>query len=118
LPRKPVLHEQDYVVSDGPIRLTVVVGERQFGSSLVFVDDHEVANGEIEDLSLGDGDKLEGRTLSVYTIVTDIRSDTDDMALTWILVGGGHRLTSTATGTPAKKFGSQMFKAVFHFVAH
>ena len=118
MPRKPVLHEQDYVVSDGPIRLTVVVGERQFGSSLVFVDYHEVANGEIEDLSLGDGDKLEGRTLSVYTIVTDIRSDTDDMAVTWILVGGGHRLTSTATGTPAKKFGSQMFKAVFHFVAH
>jgi hypothetical protein len=40
------------------------------------------------------------------------------MAVTWILVGGGHRLTSTATGTPAKKFGSQMFKAVFHFVTH
>jgi len=118
LPRKPVLHEQDYVVSDGPIRLTVVVGERQFGSSIVFINDDEIANGEIEDLSLGDGEKLEGRTLSVYTIVTDVRSDTDDMAVTWILVGGGHRLTSTATGTPARKFGSQMFKGVFRFVTH
>ena len=106
------------MVSDGAVRLTVVVGERQFGSSIVFVDDEEIANGEIEDLSLGDGGKLEGRTLSVYTIVTDVRSDTDDMAVTWILVGGGHRLTSTATGTPARKLGSQMFKGVFHFVTH
>jgi hypothetical protein len=118
LPRKPVLHEQDYVVSEGPIRLTVVVGERQFGSSIVFIDDHDIANGEIEDLSLGDGAKLEGRELTVYTIVTDVRSDTDDMAVTWILIGGGHRLTATATGAPAKKFGSQMFKAVFHLVTH
>ena len=116
--RKPVLHEQDYVVSDGPIRLTVVVGERQFGSSIAFVDDDEIANGDIADLSIGDGKSLEGRTLSVYTVVTDIRSDTDDMAVTWILIGGGHRLTSTATGAPAKKFGSQMFKGVFHFVTH
>ncbi|HEX6574136.1 MAG TPA: hypothetical protein VF042_04125 [Gemmatimonadaceae bacterium] len=118
MPRKPVLHEQDYVVSDGPIRLTVVVGERQFGSSLVFVNDDEIANGGIADLSLGDGEKLEGKTLTVYTIVTDVRTDTDDMSVTWILIGGGHRLTSTATGAPAKKFGSQMFKAIFRFVTH
>jgi hypothetical protein len=116
LARKPVLHEQDYVVSDGAIRLTVVVGERQFGSSIVFIDDDVVANGDVEDLSLGDGDKLDGRDLVIYTLVTDIRRDVDDMAVTWILSGGAHRVSATATGTPAKKFGSQMFKAVFRFV--
>ena len=116
--RKPVLHEQDYVVSDGPIRLTVVVGERQFGSSIVFVDNDEIGNGDIEDVQLGDGDKLEGKTLVIYTVVTDIRSDSDDMSVTWILIGGGHRLTATETGQAAKKFGSQMFKGVFRFVTH
>ena len=117
LARKPVLHEQDYVVSDAAIRLTVVVGERQFGSSIVFIDDDVVANGDVEDLSLGDGDKLEGKALVIYTLVTDIRRDVDDMAVTWILSGGAHRVSATATGTPAKKFGSQMFKAVFRFVS-
>ena len=65
----------------------------------------------------GDGDKLEGRTVAIYSLVTDIRRDADDMAVTWILVGGGHRLSATATGTPAKKFGSQMFKGIFHFIS-
>ena len=115
--RKPVLHEQDYVVGGGAIRLTVVVGERQFGSSIVFIDDDVAANGDVEDLSLGDGDKLDGRTLVIYTLVTDIRRDVDDMAVTWILSGGAHRVSATATGTPAKKFGSQMFKAVFRLVS-
>ena len=115
--RKPVLHEQDYEVSEGAVRLTVVVGERQFGSSIVFLDDDVVANGDIDSVVVGDGDKLEGRTISIYTLVTDIRRDADEMSVTWILAGGVHRLSATATGTPAKKFGSQMFKGIFHFIS-
>jgi len=117
LARKPVLHEQDYEVSEGAVRLTVVVGERQFGSSIVFLDDDVVANGDIDSVVVGDGDKLEGRTISIYTLVTDIRRDADEMAVTWILAGGVHRLSATATGTPAKKFGSQLFKGIFHFIS-
>jgi hypothetical protein len=115
VPRKAVLHEQDYVVIDGPVRLTVVVGERQFGSSMVFLDDDMIANGVIEELPLGNGGKIEGKTLTVYTLVTDIRSNTDEMSVTWLFTGGAHRLSETETGSASKKFGSQMFKGVFHF---
>ena len=115
MPRKPVLHEQDYIVADGPVRLSVIVGERQFGSSMVFIDDDQVANGIVEELILGDGDKLEGSSLVIYTLVTDIRDNTDEMSVTWIIAGGSHRVMATATGTPAKKFGSQMFKGIFRF---
>ena len=115
--RKAVLHEQDYVVSDGAIRLTVVVGERQFGSSMVFLDDELIANGVVEDLPLGSGKRLDGRTAAIYTLVTDVRDNTDDMAVTWIVIGGAHQSSHTETGRPAKKFGSQMFKAVFHFTS-
>ena len=115
--RKAVLHEQDYIVSDGPIRLSVVVGERQFGSSMVFLNDDLIANGIIEDLSIGNGGKIEGKTLSVYTVVTDIRDNTDEMSVTWILTGGDHRTTGTQTGKPAKNFGSQMFKGVFRLTS-
>jgi hypothetical protein len=112
--RKAVLHEEDYVVSDHPIRLSIVVGERQFGSSMVFLDDNLVANGIVEELPLGEGNDLQGKTLTVYTLVTDIRENTDDMSVTWILAGGAHRTSETEVGRPAKKFGSQMFKGVFH----
>lgn len=113
--KKPVLHEQDYIVAGGPIRLSIVVGERQFGTSMVFIDDEQVANGIVEELILGDGDALEGSTAVIYTLVTDVRDNSDEMSVTWIIAGGAHRVTATATGTATKKFGSQMFKGVFHF---
>ena len=115
--RKAVLHEQDYVVSDGPVRLTVVVGERQFGSSMVFLDDDLVANGDIDELPIGNRGKLDGKTLVVYTMVTDVRENTDKMSVTWILTGGDHKLNETETAEPSKKFGSQMFKGVFHLTS-
>ena len=113
--RKPVLHEQDYVVANGQIRLSIVVGERQFGSSMVFIDDEQVANGIVEEFILGDGKELAGSTCVIYTLVTDVRDNTDEMSVTWIIAGGSHRVMATGTGAPAKKFGSQMFKGVFHF---
>ena len=55
------------------------------------------------------------KTATIYTLVTDIRDNSDEMSVTWIIAGGAHRVIATATGTPTKKFGSQMFKGVFHF---
>lgn len=113
MPKKAVLYEQDYLVSDGNVRLSVVVGERQFGSSMVFLDDDLLGNGDIEELPVGKGQKLDGKTLVVYTLVTDVRENTDEMSVTWILAGGENRAIATATGAASKKFGSQMFKGVF-----
>lgn len=111
--RKPVLHEEDYDAGDGPIRLTVVVGERQFGTSVAYLDDKAIANGDIDGIRIGDAKDLGGKTLTIYTLVTDIRDSTDEMAVTWILGGGEHRLSATETGKASKDFGSQMFKGVF-----
>jgi hypothetical protein len=111
--KKAVLHEEDYKVTDGPMRLSVLVGEKQFGSSMVFLNDELIANGIVDELPVGNGN-LDGCTLTIYTLVTDIRDNTDDMSVTWILTGGAHRLSATETGSVSKKFGSQMFKAVFH----
>ncbi|HEU4878713.1 MAG TPA: hypothetical protein VFT21_04640 [Gemmatimonadaceae bacterium] len=114
MPRKAVAHEQDYAVSEGPVRLTVVVGDRQYGSSMVFLDDEPVANGDIEELPLG-GLELAGRTATVYTIVTDVSDATDDLSVTWMLTGGRKRAVATEKAPASKKFGSQMFKGTFHF---
>jgi hypothetical protein len=108
-----VLHEDEYETGDGQVRLTVVVGERQFGTSIVYIGKDAIANGDIDGLKLGEGIELRGKELTVYTLVTDIRNNTDDVAVTWVLNGGEHKLSATETGKVAKNFGSQIFKAVF-----
>jgi len=113
--RKAVLHEEDYKIADDIIRLSVVVGERQYGTSIVFFDDEAIANGDIDELPLGEGPALEGKAVEVYTMVTDVRDNTDDMSVSWILTGGKKKLIATESSSASKKFGSQMFKGVFHF---
>ncbi len=111
--RKPVLHEDEYQAGDGQVRLTVIVGEKQFGTSIVYLGHDAIANGDIDQLKLGEGKDLRGKELVVYTLVTDIRNNTDEVAVTWILNGGEHKLSATETGKVSKEFASQMFKAVF-----
>jgi len=115
MPRKAIAHEEKYVVVDAPVTLTVVVGERQYGSSIVFLDDEMIANGDIRNLTLGRGPALVGRTATVYTLVTDIRSGTDEMSVTWSLSGGADYASATKSRAVAASFGSQMFKGIFHF---
>lgn len=117
MPRKAVVHEADYAVADGTVRISVWVGERQLGTSIVYLADEAIANGDIEELPLGTGAALSGKTAEVYTMVTDIRDDTDEMAVTWRLTGGRSKLTVSETGSPPKALGSQMFKGIFHFTA-
>lgn len=115
MPRKAVAYEQDYAVGNEQIRLTVLVGDRQYGSSMVFVDDELIANGDIDEIPLGAGGDLEGKAAVVYTVVTDIRNRKNEMSVTWILKGGKKSLTVEKTGSAPKSFGSQMFKAAFQF---
>jgi hypothetical protein len=115
MPRKAVVHEGEYKVADGTVRISVSVGERQLGTSIVYLEDEPIANGDIEELPLGKGPALEGRTAEIYTMVTDVRSDSDEMSVTWILTGGSKKLAVTRSGSPPKEFGSQMFKGVFRF---
>ncbi|MEO8193086.1 MAG: hypothetical protein ABI681_04490 [Gemmatimonadales bacterium] len=117
MPRKAIAHEQDYMVRDGVVTLTVVVGERQFGSSMVFLDDEILANGEIRNLPLGSGHRLAGKTATIYTVVTDIQAVTDEMSVTWNLTGGARPASASRSRAATASFGSQMFKATFHFTA-
>lgn len=113
MPRKPISVEAEYTLADETVRLTVMVGDRQYGSSMVFLDDELLANGDIDEVPLGNGAELDGKMLSVYTVVTDVRDRKAEMSVTWILTGGMKRLKLEETGAAPKSFGSQMFKAVF-----
>jgi hypothetical protein len=113
MPRKPIAVRKKYAVGPGQVRLSVAVGDRQYGTSMVFLDDELLANGDIDELPLGSGEEIGGRTVTVYTVVTDVRDRKNDMSVTWILTGGDKTATIEKSGSGAKSFGSQMFKAVF-----
>lgn len=117
MPRKPISVEAEYTLADDIVRLTVMVGDRQYGSSMVFLDDELLANGDIDEIPLGRGRDLDGKTLAIYTVVTDVRDRKAEMSVAWILTGGMKRLKLEETGAAPKSFGSQMFKAVFELVA-
>jgi hypothetical protein len=116
VPRKPIAVEDKYPVSDGEVRLSVLVGDRQYGTSMVFVDHELVANGDIDGIPLGRGPDLTGKAVSIYTVVTDVRNKKTEMSVTWVLTGGQKQLTVEREATTSKGFGSQMFKAVFEFI--
>ena len=80
---------------------------------MVFLDDGLVSNGDIDELPIGKGSVLQGKILTIYTVVTDIRDKKNDMSVTWILTGGEKTLTVEKEGSAARSFGSQMFKAEF-----
>ncbi len=117
MPRKPIAVEDEYAVSEDEVRLTVLVGDRQYGTSMVFLEDELVANGDIDSLPLGKAPGLVGKAASIYTVVTDVRNKKNEMSVTWILTGGPKKLTVEREATTSKGFGSQMFKAVFEFVS-
>ena len=117
MPRKPISVEEEYPVTRGLVRLSVLVGDRQYGTSMVFLDDDLLANGDIDSVPLGNGPELLGKAVSIYTVVTDVRNKKTEMSVTWVLDGGRERLTFEREGTTSKGFGSQMFKAVFDFVS-
>ena len=73
--------------------------------------------GDIDEVPLGNGAELDGKTLAIYTVVTDVRDRKAEMSVTWILTGGKKRMKLEETGGGPKSFGSQMFKAVFEMVS-
>jgi hypothetical protein len=83
----PVL-STEYVVGDGPITLSVVIGNKQLGASLVKVGTREVARGDVTGLNLGKGVALKGQRAVIKAIVTDINDQTDLTTYHLELLGG------------------------------
>jgi hypothetical protein len=74
-------------VANGPVALTVVIGEGQLGASTVFRNGQAVVRGGvvIADLSLGDGAQLRGNSVVVESIVNDISTHTNRMSVKYVI---------------------------------
>jgi hypothetical protein len=65
------------------VRLSIEVGNAQIGGSIIRFDDGKdiIAKGEINDIMLGDGAHLVGKTIRVTTNVLDSNPDSNKISV-------------------------------------
>jgi hypothetical protein len=87
--------ENDFTcrLTDGPVSLTVTIGEGQLGATSVFRKDVRLVRGGvvIAGLRLGDSDDLVDDAISVESIVNDISTQTDRMSVRYVVENAGRR---------------------------
>jgi hypothetical protein len=109
--------QTDYHVADKEVKISVVIGEAQIGSSLVMLDEKEKAKGEkIVDCSLGNGPDLKGKTLLVKTTVNDVSDKTNLTSVTYQLKGGKEDANYLLDATVANEGDSMLYRATFKMV--
>ena len=78
----------------GPVNLSVTVGNRQAGSSLVQLDGKKLTSlgGERDsfnlDISDPNNESLSGKTIDLFTTITDINDDNNDISFRLKLTEG------------------------------
>lgn len=116
---EPQVIQEKYVVVDGPIGLSVVVGNAQFGLIDVRFQGTQTplerkSNSVM--LDLGQGGELIGKTLIVRSIVSDVNPSTNRMIVTHVLSGGPENEVFTMRGEVEQESDFLLFRAEFTFV--
>jgi hypothetical protein len=105
--------DKDYRVGDGTVRLSLVIGEGQFGRSDVRLNTQRIVrvSGSIGNLLVGNGEDVSGKTLRIRTIVHDTVAATNRMSVTYKLTGGPSDKEFTSKGEVEKEGGNLVFDA-------
>ena len=105
-----------YQVESDNVCLTVDIGNGQEGGSVVCLDGVVLPTGEVQNLKVGSGRDLNGKTLTIETVVTDTLTETNKTSVTWILTGGTQRLEKTRSKGVTNVGASEIYRARFTFV--
>lgn len=111
-----VITNDDYNVGAGAgdVRLALTIGEGQFGTSRVKLNEKELvtASGPIS-LRIGKRSEVKGKKLFVRSIVNDVNTLTNRMSVTYRLTGGTSERKTTAKGRVAQEGDFLVFEANF-----
>jgi hypothetical protein len=77
-----------YQTGSGSTKLDIVIGDAQIGASVVKLNRKIMANGEVEALDLGDGEKLSGKTILTKSVVSDVNDATNRTSVEYIFRRG------------------------------
>jgi hypothetical protein len=114
---KRVSIETSYKVATDVVTLSIVIGDAQMGASIVKLDDRELGEpGEIDDLVVGKGPTIKGKTLFVKSVVTDINDMTNHTSISYELKGGAAPQTFTAQSDVENEGDSVIYRATIHLI--
>ena len=108
--------DRTYTVGTRDVFLSLLIGEGQFGTSDVLLDDKQLvrASGPIK-LLVGRGPDVDGSTLLVRSIVNDVSTQTNRMSITYRFTGGKSSEEFIARGRSDDEGGLLIFEATFTF---
>jgi len=113
---KSVTLVTDYQIADAVVKLSVVIGDAQIGSSIVKLGSTPLGKGAIEALPVGAGPAVRGNPLFVKTIVTDINDSTNHTSVTYRLTGGRVDQEFHSAGTVDENGDSVVYRARFNLI--
>jgi hypothetical protein len=102
-----------YEVSQGDVTLTIKIGDAQLGASIVKLEEKELGIGKIENLQIGKGPDIAGKTLSIKSIVSDVNDKTNHTSICYVLKGGKVDKEYDLGGTVDEEGASIIYRAKF-----
>lgn len=104
-----------YEIGTEDVFLSLNIGEGQFGTSDVFVEDTSIlrASGSIGRLRLGAGIRLTGKDVLIRSVVTDVSTLTNKMSVTYLLSGGKKDKKIAVKSSVSKPGASLVFETTF-----
>jgi hypothetical protein len=106
-----------YAVGSGSVTLTVIIGNAQIGASRVKLDGKEIDRGQIEDLIVGNGPQIIGKTLSIKSAICDVSDKTNVLTVRYTLKGGKSDKNFDLEDSVAIEGDSLVFRATIGFQA-
>jgi len=106
-----------YEVAKANVYLTIVIGNAQLGSSAVKLNNKVLGTGDIEELLVGKGPSIEGKPLSVKSVVTDVNDKTNQTSIRYKLKGGKFDKNYDLEATVSQEGESVIYRATFHLKA-
>jgi len=107
----------DFHVGEGNLTLTIVIGDKQFGTSTVKLDGQILLMGDVQDFLIGPGPDLIGKTLFVKTMVSDQNDATNRTSVTYTFHDGANEQKYGLDATVGEDGASITYRATFRFVA-
>lgn len=106
----------DYEVGAGDVKLTIVIGNAQIGSSIVNLGDVEKGHGDIDGLIIGSGPKIRGKSLKTKSVVKDINDQSNKTVITYRLSGGKRNQSFTSSAVLDQNGDSMVYRALFRLI--
>lgn len=107
---------ESYQVSDGEVRLSIIIGDAQIGSSVVSLDSDEIGRGDISNLVVGSGPDIKNKALFTKSVVTDVNDASDWISITYHLEGGAQNQDYSSSDKVEAAGDSIIYRAKFNFV--